>query len=174
MEMALCMFRLKTAPRTAIIFQKLRFAKGALPVSEQFEKLELNTFNVLRLLQECKATDATKNVVSRNFYDDESRGKAPVLELDRDKLMENRETIKYLVGQLHAVHKGLEFMSLPLGLMNYKGDNWTKENMALYALYYLGVSALALPPFVQVKGGAVSPISDFNIKPTFWPPKDEE
>ena len=148
--------------------------KGALSVSEPFEKLELNTVNVLRLLQKCKKTAASTNVLRCNFYDTRLRDNAPLLEFDRDQLETHKGSIRYLLGQLHAVHAGRKTMSLPYGLMNYKGDNWTKENVALYALYYLGVSALALPAFVQAKGGAGSPISKFNIKPTFWPPKEDQ
>lgn len=53
-------------------------------MSEQFEKLELNTFNVLKLLQKCRKTDASTNVIKCNFYKGELRNKAPLLEFDRD------------------------------------------------------------------------------------------
>lgn len=89
--------------------------------------------------------------------------------------MQHRESIRYLLGQLHAVHLNRKTMSVPYGLMNYKGENWTKENVALYALYYLGVASLTLPDFIPANGGAVSPIADLkSLKPTFWPPKKEE
>ena len=143
-------------------------------MSEAFEKLELNKLNVLRLMQKCKKTAASTEVRIMNFYDDELKDKAPLLDFDKDKLLENKDAIRYLLGQLYAVHAGKEFMSLPMGLMNYKGENWTDDNMALYALYYLGCASLTLPKFCKAMGGAVSPIADFkNLKPTFWPPKDE-
>lgn len=144
-------------------------------MSEQFEKLELNTFNVLRLMQKCKKTNATVNVISCNFYGVDLPHKAPVLDFDKDKLLENKQTIRYLLGQLHAVHIGAKTMSLPYGLMNYKGENWADNNMALYALYYLGTVSFTLPLFRMGNKGAYSPISEFKaLRPTFWPPKDEE
>lgn len=143
-------------------------------MSEAFEKLELNKLNVLRLMQKCKKTAASTNVVIMNFYDDELKDKAPLLEFDKDKLLENKDAIRYLLGQLHAVHAGKKFMSLPYALMNYKGENWTDDNMALYALLYLGCASLTLPKFSQAMGGALCPITDFkSLKPAFWPPKDE-
>ena len=144
-------------------------------MSEAFEKLELNKLNVLKILKACKKTDATVNVISDNFYDSSLKDKAPILDFDKEKLMAKRESIRYLLGQLHAVHAGKETMSLPYALMNYKGDNWTDDNMVLYALCYLGTASLTLPHFLPTKDGhAVSPISDFkSLKPTFWPPKDE-
>ena len=144
-------------------------------MSEQFEKLELNTFNVLRLLQKCKKTDASTNVIKCNFYDTELRDKAPLLEFDRDQLETHKGSIRYLLGQLHAVHAGRKTMSLPYGLMNYRGENWTDNNMALYGLYYLGIASFTLPLFQASDKGPFSPISEFKaLRPTFWPPKDEE
>lgn len=143
-------------------------------MSEAFEKLELNKLNVLRLMKECRKTDATVDVISNNFYTGPIKDKAPILDFDKEKLWAKRESIRYLLGQLHAVHAGKETMSLPYALMNYKGDNWTDDNMALYALCYLGTASLTLPFFQPVRDGVISPIADFkSLKPTFWPPKDE-
>lgn len=142
---------------------------------KSFEKLELNTVNVLRLLKECKKTSSTTNAISCNFYDSSLKNKAPILDFDKDKLIQHEETIRYLLGQLHAVHTNKKTMSLPYGLMNYKGENWTNDNMALYALYYLGTASLELPFFQKTDKGAVSPISEYKtLQPTFWPPKKEE
>ena len=143
-------------------------------MSEGFEKLELNKRNVLLLLNKCKKTDATVNVIKCNFYKGEIRSKAPVLEFDKDQLVAHEESIRYLLGQLHAVHTGRKTMSLPYGLMNYKGENWTDDNMALYALYYLGTASFELPLFQETPNGAASPISEYKtLQPTFWPPKED-
>ena len=114
-------------------------------------------------------------MIKCNFYKGELRNKAPLLEFDRDQLEKHEESIRYLLGQLHAVHSGRKTMSLVYGLMNYRGENWTDNNMALYGLYYLGTASFELPLFQAVENGAASPICEFiTLQPTFWPPKDEE
>ena len=142
---------------------------------DEFEKLELNEENVLRILKDCRKTDATRKVISNNFCSGELRDKYPTLDFDVDKLAEHKKSIRYMLGQLHAVHTHKKSMSIPYGIMNYKGDNWTRNNMALFALYYLGTVSFSLPHFLPGNGGAVSLIEyQYNLKPTFWPPKEED
>lgn len=144
-------------------------------MSENFEKLELTPRNVYRIMKECQKTDTTKNVVKTNFYTQEAGKKAPFLEFDREKLNEYRQTIGYLVGQLHAIHTHHETMLPSYGAMDYKGNDWTKgDNMALFSFFYLATVTSQLPHFDKGnKGGVASPIGLFKIKPTFWPPEEE-
>lgn len=144
-------------------------------MSDNFEKLELNEENVLRLLKACRKTDSTRKSISNNFYAGDLKSKAPTLEFDVDKVAEHKNSIRYLLGQLHAVHTHKKSMSIPYGIMDYKGNNWTKNNMVLFALYYLGTVSFSLPHFTQGNGGAVSLIEyQPNLKPTFWPPQKED
>lgn len=145
-------------------------------MSDNFEKLELNEENVLRLLKDCIKTDSTRKSFSDNFYSDKLKSKAPMLEFDIDKIGEHNKSINYLLGQLHAVHTHKETMSISYGIMDYKGNNWTKNNMALFALYYLGTASDNLPYFSQGNGGSLTvlEIQYHRLKPTFWPPQKED
>lgn len=140
------------------------------------EKLELTPRNVYRIMKECQKTDTTKKVVKTNFYTDEAGKEAPLLEFDGEKLVEYMETISYLVGQLHAIHTDKESMIPSYGTMDYKGNDWTKDdNVALFAFFYLATAVGALPRFDKGRNGNVaSPIGLFNIKPTYWPPESGE
>lgn len=65
---------------------------------DEFEKLELNEENVLRILKDCRKTDATRKVVADNFYVDELKDRAPLFEFDIDKIAEHNKSINYLLG----------------------------------------------------------------------------
>lgn len=136
-------------------------------------ELELTKLNVYRLMQECKATENSKNKIRCSFYDEKAGKKMPVLEFDKKGIDNCRETINYMLGQLEAVHKNKQYLSVYYGLSNYHEENWTNEDLALYSLYYLGVASYTLPPFKRSeKGSFFSPIGEFRkLKPTFWPPK---
>lgn len=148
---------------------------NALVKYEGLEKLELNRRNIYLIMNACRKTDATKNVVKTNFYTEDAGKKAPFLEFDREKLNEYGQTIGYLVGQLHAIHTDKESMIPSYGTMDYKGNDWTEgDNMALFSFFYLSTAVGALPRFDKGRNGNVaSPIGLFKFKPTFWPPEEE-
>ena len=145
-------------------------------MSEEFEKLELNKLNVLRLMQKCKKTPQTQNVIYARVYSEDSGKQSQVLEFDKEQIDSYRYSIRYLLGQLHAVHTQKETMALSYGLLDYKGNNWTDDQLALWALYYLGIGSAVFPQFEKaVNGGFCSPIGIYkSLKPTFWPPKKDE
>lgn len=149
---------------------------NALVKYEGLEKLELTPRNIYRIMQECKKTDATKNVIKTNFYSPDAGKTAPKLEFDKEKLDEYENTIRYMVGQLHAIHTNKETMLPSYGAIDYKGRDWTnRDNLALFGLYYLATASLSMPPFGKgINGGVASPIGYYmNLPPTFWPPEEE-
>lgn len=149
---------------------------NALVKYEGLEKLELTPRNIYRIMQECKKTDATKHVIKSTFYSPTAGKTAAELEFDKDKLLDYRKTLQYMLGQLHAVHTHKKNLIPSYGAINYKGDDWTKkDNLALFGLFYLATGAMAMPEFEKNKqGGVVSPIGDFiELVPTFWPPEEE-
>ena len=79
-------------------------------------------------MKECKKNPNTKNVLHGTFYDEYAEKTAPVIEIPT------------------------------LGLYYYKGEKWTTDNYALYSLFYLGVSALTLPPFKKTTPGGVASV----------------
>lgn len=110
------------------------------------EKLELTPRNIYRIMQECKATEATRHVIKNNFYSPTARQTAPKLEFDKEKFLDNRSTLPYMLGQLHAVHTHKQNLIPSYGAINYKGDDWAnKDNLALFGLFYLATGAMAMP-----------------------------
>lgn len=98
--------------------------------------MELTPRNIYRIMKECKKSDSTKRVITANFYATALRDKAPTLELDKEKLDEYENTIRYMVGQLHAIHTNKETMLPSYGAIDYKGRDWTKgDNMALFSFF---------------------------------------
>lgn len=145
-------------------------------MSETFKKLELTPLNVYKLMKECKKNEMTQNVIKSTFFSKTCGKKAPILEFDKEKILENKDSIRYMFGQLHAVHAKKATMIPSYGLLNYKEENWTDDNMALFSLYYLGTAASVFPEFEKgIHGGVASPIGEYkNLKPTFWPPEPEK
>lgn len=149
---------------------------NALVKYEGVEKLELTPRNVYRIMKECQKTDATKHVIKSNFYSSTAGRKAPILEFDEEKLDEYENTIRYMAGQLMAVHRRKATMIPSYGAMDYKGRDWTNnDNMALFTLYYLATASLVLPSFEKgINDGVASPIGkSIKLRPTFWPPLPE-
>lgn len=150
---------------------------NALVKYEGLEKLELTPRNVYRIMKECRATEASKRVMTTNFYSSTAGRTAPKLDLDIEKLDQYSNTIAYLLGQLLAVHLQSETMIPSYGAINYHGLDWTGgDNLALFSLYYLGTASMNMPYFEKGRnGGTTSPIglTSLRIKPTFWPPEEE-
>lgn len=145
-------------------------------MSGESEKLELTALNVFDVLKKCKKTEETTRYLAADLYSSGAGHKAPVLKFDYYKIEEYSETIKYMLCQLHAVHTGKRFLTPSYGLLNYRGENWTQDSLALFSLYYLGVASGYLPKFDKnIQGGVASPIGEVkSLRPTFWPPKENE
>lgn len=127
-------------------------------------------------MKECKKSNTTKKVRIANFYAPSLQSNIPTLEFDEEKLDMYENSIRYMIGQLHAVHTRKQTMIPSYGAMNYNGKDWTnKDNLALFSLYYLATASLCMPPFEKAKnGGVASEIGIFiNLKPTYWPPLPE-
>lgn len=141
-------------------------------------KLKLNKENVISVFLACKATPDTpkEDVFNNSFCGIEcTTFKAPRMSFDYNKLYNHIHLINYLCGQLKVVHVRKAPFTLAQGLIDYTGKRWTDDNNALFALYYIAVSSLAMPHFVDgEKGPEVQKIKkyyDNSLVPTY-PPDD--
>lgn len=71
------------------------------------------------------------------------------MSFDEERLIQNIKIIQYLLGQLYGVHKQKDPLTPGEDIINYKGQKWTDDNRALFALYYLGCAASSFPQFVD-------------------------
>lgn len=88
--------------------------------------------------------------------------------LDKDYLLDNKEDILFLFGQLKAAHgEKKDLNTIEDLVIDYTGKPWTTDKTVLMKLLYLGVSQYvrAISPFVAPD----HKVAFLNIKPTFSP-----
>lgn len=122
----------------------------------KMEFLELNQENVLTTYKECLIP---KENIGKN-PDDECRTKiftvetcgkdSPEVVFDINKLDEQANNIAFLLGQLKVTHDQATGFTLPMGFLDYKNRQWTKDNTTLMALYYLGIGCNFMPIFKKL------------------------
>ena len=140
----------------------------------ELKRLELNKENVMKVLFDCKVTENSKKTTYPiSFYSDKSSRKAPKMSFDAERLINNIGIIQYFLGQLYGVHKRKDPLTPGEGIINYKGQKWTDDMRALFALYYLGCAAASFPDFIDGENHAetdnISAYYKINLKPTFAP-----
>lgn len=139
----------------------------------ELKRLELNKQNVMKILFDCKATENSKKATPITFYSKSSTRKAPPVLFDSEKMFKYYSTISYLLGQIKGVHEKKPFLTPAEGIFNYKGEKWTDDNRALFALYYLGCATTTFPQFIDGEKSAITPpLKSFyegNLVPTYAP-----
>lgn len=140
---------------------------------KRLQKLELNKKNVLELFYNCRKTDKTGAVVNANFYDKSSSRKAPIAQFDFAIVNSHSALIRYLIGQLQAIHQNKTKFTTGAGIINYKDEKWTDDNMALFSLYYLATATGVIQKFIDGEKYAYTDLKalPFPVKPTY-PPSD--
>ena len=95
------------------------------------------------------------------------------MSFDEERFIQNIKIIQYLLGQLYGVHKQKDPLTPGEGIINYKGQKWTDDNRALFALCYLGCAASSFPQFVDrelyAETNNITAYYKINLKPTFAP-----
>lgn len=139
--------------------------------------IELNQKNVLEIYKKCLISKENigkdpADEVRTKVFTVESCGKdSPEVIFSKQKLLEFRPHIKYLLGQLKVTHESVKAFTLPMGFINYKDEPWTKDNTTLMALYYLGVAANIMPQFAKTPH-ASNIASTTKSLPFRWSPED--
>lgn len=98
-------------------------------VIKSFTPIDLNEENVQTIFKRCLASDSTdekqSSALFRARYGFEST--STPISFDRKKILENKDAIKYLYGQLHAIHSG-NFIFAPSDLVKkYSSLPWTNN-----------------------------------------------
>lgn len=139
----------------------------------ELSKLELNQKNVMELLFKAKATPQSKKPIESSFYAKDSSRKAPIILLDQDVVFSHYNLICYWLGQIQTIHQQKPTLTPAAGIINYKGQPWTNDNRALFALYYLATSANQLPVFRDGEKHAetrnLSSYYEIGLEPTYAP-----
>ena len=139
----------------------------------ELKRLELNKENVMKIMFEMRATPESKRKTESTFYSKSSIRKAPPVLFDSEKIFDYYSTISYLLGQIKGVHEGKVHLTPAEGIFNYKGEKWTDDNRALFALYYLGSVTSTFPRFIDGEKSAMTPpmksFYEGNLIPTFAP-----
>ena len=135
------------------------------------DQLELNEFNVATLFRACQAKEQvdSENTVSSVIFPLQS----PIIYFNIQELQKDKEKIKYMLGQTYVSHQPNKIdFEITEGAFNYEAKPWTKNQMSLYCLYYLGVAAEFISPFIKRKNGQILSTLSSKVKATYWPPKE--
>lgn len=124
--------------------------------NRKMDYLDLNQENVLSVYKNClvpKDKIGTNTDVEHKvkIFSKETCGKdSPEVVFDINKLDEQANNIAFLLGQLKVTHDQATGFTLPMGFLDYKNRQWTKDNTTLMALYYLGVGCNFMPIFKKL------------------------
>lgn len=138
------------------------------------DQLELNEYNVATLFKACQSKEQvdSERTVSSIIFPKGIGLQSPIIYFDIEEIEKNKEKIKYMLGQTHVPHTTDRIsFEITEGAFNYDGKPWTKNQMSLYCLYYLGVAAEVITPFFKRKNGQILSTLSSKIKATYWPPK---
>lgn len=140
--------------------------------------IDLNEANVMALLNYCAANAQTApdDIISANFFTEDSQMNVPSLKFSKSKLFEKRNTIYYILGQLRCVHDNSVFAEITSGAYKYDGTVWSMNNAAVFSLYYLGCASGTFPQF-KANTNVNQYLADFaevnRILPTLSPNDSE-
>lgn len=150
--------------------------KYAKKLAEQgFKPLELTGENVQAIFNRCLRKEESKEIARAALFSrimGYSEEKELVVDFDEDALLKNERNIRYLYGQLSAVHtgKGLKYRLATADFStNYQENVWHSGEAAVLELLYLGCNkAVALSyPFSKAKNDTT--VISKDIKPTLSP-----
>lgn len=143
-------------------------------ISEEIlKKLELSEQTVKELFVSFLRNEKTQSYTNSSFYDKTSSRKAPIVQFDAAILTKNTNLLRYLLGQMSAVHENKGYITPGSGSNSYNGTKWTRDNNVLSALYYMSTAAGVLDHFVDGEKYAYSDFRNLitSLKPTY-PPSD--
>ena len=103
--------------------------------------LDLNETNVQAIFNRCLKTDETKEIEYAAPFRKEfgyEKTTAPV-HFDQEIIKANKQTIKYLFGQVQIVHRGEFSITEEKAATRYDGTEWTANNGILMMFFHLAV-----------------------------------
>lgn len=150
--------------------------------TSEFIPIDLNEGNVQAIFNRCLKTAETKEIeyaapFRKEFGYEET--KAPV-HFDRETINANKQTIKYLFGQVQFVHRGEFSVTEERAAIRYDGTKWTANNGYLMMFLHLAAGAHIMGPFIA--DGQKASIIKMNptlspkdpVFPAWWKEHKEE
>lgn len=141
-------------------------------ILKSFTPLELNEGNVQAIFNRCLAKQDTKDITYSTLFPTTHGYKTEdeiQIQFDTAELLNNRQNIEYLFGQLQEVHhKHNKRMSIDDYNTTYQEKHWTSDKSALLKFLYLGVNPkiVYITPFrAESSTSILSP----QVKPTLSP-----
>ncbi|MBQ8604196.1 MAG: hypothetical protein IJ410_05070 [Oscillospiraceae bacterium] len=142
---------------------------------KSFHPTDLNEGNVQAIFNRCLRKAESKEIARAALFSrimGYSEEEELVVDFDENALLKNERNIRYLYGQLSAVHtgKGLKNrLSMADFSTNYQGSVWNLTEAAVKELLYLGCNkAVALSyPFSKAENDTT--VISKDIKPTLSP-----
>ncbi len=136
----------------------------------EFQPLDLNEMNVQAIFKRCLTTNNSPkpgedyNSVIFGRDGGYAEDHQPVC-FNIKQLRANDETIRFLFGQLQAIHQGKKQFSVEDSILKYNGTNWTSNKGIMMELLYLGEASATITPFIAKTGKANVAL----VKPTLSP-----
>ena len=132
----------------------------------QFTPLELNEGNVQAIFNRCVSKDYSSEKLFSDIF--VPRSELRTVFFYKNNILQNKQSIQYLFGQLAGVHEGKQILSIDEFFKKYTGEQWTFDKSFLMNFLYLGRcnEINCILPFNKKND---SSIIEQAIKPTLSP-----
>ena len=120
--------------------------------TECFHPIDLSEANVQAIFNRCLTyNDDAPYLISDVFSPLLGYEVGNARLFDKEAILKNKQTIRYLFGQLAGVHEGKKSLTKSDFLMSYRNTRWTENEKALLDLLYLGGAAKLMRFFHSAK-----------------------
>ena len=137
--------------------------------TSNFRPLELNERNVSTLFKRCLADENCNDVCYAQVLIPDFTGRfSDPVKFSRAKIVANRQTIVYILGQIKSFHTSTEALFLQEGFMRYDNEIWTQDYDTLFKLYNMAMASAAISEWVlsgDLIGAIKSPICVATLSP---------
>ena len=140
---------------------------------EGFQPLELNEDNVQAIFHRCLAKEGEHFYNVQVLGSELTKNPSDIVQLSKQKMEENDQNIRYLLGQLKTIHlPDVKAITLQEGFFRYDNHVWTKDFDFLFQLYALALGCVYLRGFSKTKDGNITSLIDYNHCTPTLSPKD--
>ena len=120
--------------------------------TEGFHPIDLSEANVQAIFNRCLTNNDNAPYLIIDVFSPLLRYEVGNARLfDKEAILKNKQTIRYLFGQLAGVHEGKKSLTKSDFLMSYRNTRWTENEKALLDLLYLGGAAKLMRFFHSAK-----------------------
>ena len=151
----------------------LEFIEQARKEANQFKPQELNEANVQAIFDRCLAKEGEDFYNVQVLGSELTKNPSDIVQLSKQKMEENDQNIRYLLGQLKTIHlPDVKAITLQEGFFRYDNHVWTKDFDFLFQLYALALGCVYLRGFGKTKDGNITSLIDYNRCTPTLSPKD--